>query len=82
MADAGEDHQFVDGLRLRNQALEVENSNLRDVVRRLNGQIAICMEKYGPNCFVKRPKPVVSISILPFMGILLVGFNFTSWAPF
>ncbi|KFX91663.1 hypothetical protein O988_07638 [Pseudogymnoascus sp. VKM F-3808] len=58
MADAGVDRQYVDGLRLRNQALEVENSNLTEVNLELNEKIAIGIEKHGPNCFVKRPKPV------------------------
>lgn len=68
MSDAGVDRQFVDALRLRNRTLEVENTNLRTEVLRLTERLAICIEKYGPNCFVRRPRPVVSISIMPFHG--------------
>ncbi|KFY93597.1 hypothetical protein V500_03637 [Pseudogymnoascus sp. VKM F-4518 (FW-2643)] len=65
MADAAANREYTDALQLRNRQLQAENDGLRAEngglraeILRLNEQIEIGIEKYGPNCFVRRPRQV------------------------
>ncbi|OBT40896.1 hypothetical protein VE00_08792 [Pseudogymnoascus sp. WSF 3629] len=49
MANAG-NPEFYEALQHRVRVLEVENTRLNAEVLRLLEQLAICREKYGPNC--------------------------------
>lgn len=71
MADAAANREYTDALQLRNRQLQAENDSLRAENRglraevlRLNEKIEIGIEKHGPNCFVRRPRLVVSVPSL------------------
>ncbi len=86
MADAAANREYTDSLQLRNRQLQAENDGLRAEngglraeILRLNEKIASGIEKYGPNCFVRRPRQVVSVPISLIIYISLDGFSLTSW---
>jgi hypothetical protein len=78
MANAG-NPEFYEALQHRVRVLEVENTRLNAEVLRLLEQLAICREKYGPNCCIRKPRTVVSTAISPFLSMPLAGFSPISW---
>jgi hypothetical protein len=74
MADGG-NREFLDALQLRVRVLEVENARLNAEILSLLEKLEICIEKYGPKCFVRKSKQVVSVPIPLFMRMILVDFS-------
>lgn len=78
MADVEMNREFVEVLQLCVRQLEAERAGLRAEILRHSEEREIAIDKYGANCFVKRPKPVVSAPISPSMCMILVGFSPTT----